>query len=333
MKNLIIISLLLAQAWPAVAQDCYGTDSIIREIQFPLTEQDTKTVFYYFNNEWLAVDIDSVKTDSIQSFEVKNDEYGNRAAFFTVSPEYLAQLKAETSRLFPYLEPRCEFPGGNGKLKEWIDANIRIPEGFKGSEKIFVQFYVQPDGTVTEPKIIRNASKNEKVNAEALRLVSSFPKFRVQYRQPKKCRLTYSVRITFQEPGAVYIRGGESDFIEQFPTIESKIRQLYANDVFHTVKDPNFRLSEICTAGFLNRLKRANSYDSADYATWLLRSGMQDGDNSESKVMSVVPGSGNTVTVYWSDMGHEGSTIFTMVDADGVWKIDNATVPEGYNSL
>lgn len=32
-------------------------------------------------------------------------------------------------------------------------------------------------------------------------------------------------------------------------------------------------------------------------------------------------------------MGVEGSTTLSLVDCDGTWKIDNATVPEGFNPL
>ena len=50
------------------------SNSTVREIQFPLTEHDTETVFYYFNNEWIAgACLDMVSADSIQKMEVKND--------------------------------------------------------------------------------------------------------------------------------------------------------------------------------------------------------------------------------------------------------------------
>lgn len=211
MKNLFILSLLLVQACVALAQNCCANDSTVREIQFPLTERETETVFHYFNNEWIALPYNVIiQTDSIQKSEIKNDEYENRAVFYTVSPEYLDQLKAEARKYFINLDPRCEFPGGNGKLKEWLDANIQIPEGYEGSERVIVQFYVQPDGTITDPKIER-PSKNDAANAEALRLVSALPKFRVKYYTPQKCRLTYVLPIRFTEQGAIFIRGGETE--------------------------------------------------------------------------------------------------------------------------
>lgn len=334
MKKLFIISLIIVQSCIAFAQNYCENDTIVREIQFPLTLQDTKSEFFYFNNEWIPLAYENeVHPDSIQSVEIKNDEYGNRSAFFTVSPEYLAHIKAEQRKYFINLDPRCEFPGGNGKLKEWIDENIRIPEGFKGSERVFVSFTVHPDGSISDAKITRRPSRNEAVNQEALRLVNALPKFRVKYCTPQKGNLRYLLPITFKEPGAIFIRGGESSFINQFPVIESKIKQLYENLVFDTAKDPDFKITDICTEDFIQRLKKANEYDSDGYATWLLRSGMQDGDDSHSRIISIVASANNTVIVRWSDMGHKGSTTFSMIESDGEWKINDATVPEGYKPL
>lgn len=206
MKKFLLVLLIFIQSCVVFGQNCCNNDSTIREIQFPLTEQDTQNAFFYFNNEWYCADaLKMVKTESILKAEVKNDEYGNRAVFFTVSPETLAELNKEYRKVLRNFDPRCEFPGGNGKLKEWLDANIRIPEGYKGHEKVAVSFRVQPDGTITDPKIMR-PSKNEAANAEALRLVNALPKFRVQYFTPKKAPLRYTLPITFKEPGLILIR-------------------------------------------------------------------------------------------------------------------------------
>lgn len=129
------------------------------------------------------------------------------------------------------------------------------------------------------------------------------------------------------------VNNNKTSFIEHFQTIQSNINKLYEYYVFGTSGETNFKISEICTSSFLKRLENANDYDTEGYATWLLRSGMQDGDDSPSRVLSIIPGAENTVIVNWSDMGHLGSTTFTMVESDGQWKIDNATVPEGFNPL
>ena len=222
MKKLFLISLLIVNGCIAFAQNYCVNDTIVREIQFPLTERETETVFYYYNNEWIrGAEFGMVPVDSIQKLEVKNDEYGNRAVFLTVSPEILAQTKEKARRICYADDPYCEFPGGNGKLKEWIYENIRIPEGFKGNERVFVRFTVHPDGSISDAKILK-PSKNEAVNQEALRLVNALPKFRVKYYTPQKKNLYLGVSITFKEPGVIWIRGDEKS-ISNTNVDESKI--------------------------------------------------------------------------------------------------------------
>lgn len=262
MKKLFVISLIIVQACIAFAQNYCENDTIVREIQFPLTELDTETVFYYFNNQWIrGAHLDNVPADSIHKMEVKNDEYGNRALFLTVSPETLAQIKAEARKIWVCDDPLCEFPGGNGKLKEWIDENIRIPEGFKGSERIFVKFTVHPDGSISDPTIFRRPSKNKAVNQEAIRLVNALPKFRVKYYTPQKKNIYLTLPITFKEPGVIIIRGDASkgntqkqDSTSQDEIVESEVfyepeqQPYYLNgDTKGLLKDLYTTISEIAS--------------------------------------------------------------------------------------
>lgn len=336
MKKLVFVVLALAQAGVALAQNCCAADTVVQELRYPLTQKDTETVFWYLNNEWISgADPGMVPVDSIAEMKVKDDRYGNRAIFITVSPETLSAVKAkaQASARTMCTEPYCEFPGGNGRLKEWVNANIRIPEGYRGNERVVVEFLVHPDGSVSDGKVIES-STDEAANAEALRLVAALPRFMVKYYTPEKKPLKMLWPIFFREPGTIIIRGDKSDFTAQFPDIEKKIRNLYENGVFRTsASEQSGMWDDICTVGFLRRLWEENDADGGGFATWLLRSGMQDGDDSPSQVLSVVPGADNTVVVRWSDMGHKGSTTFTMTKVDGTWKIADATVPLGFPPL
>lgn len=146
--------------------------------------------FVYFNNEWIpGAEINMVCADSITKIEIRNDEYGNRCAFVTMSSASIDTLKTEVEKAtfgwFLHYDPVCEFPGGMIHMMKWLKENIRIPEWYKGKERVVVTFMIQPDGTVYDGKIIRG-SKNEELNSEALRLVESLPKFDVRYYTPKK---------------------------------------------------------------------------------------------------------------------------------------------------
>ena len=148
-------------------------DSLYDMIQSSLTEKDCRTPFFYFNEEWIpGADVNMICEDSISNVEFKVDKYGNMAIFVSLPPNLIDTLKTHVNEVYKgiwvHYDPSCEFPGGNGKLKEWLKENIRIPEGFKGRERVVVGFTVLPDGTVTEEHIIKPKG-DERLNKEALR--------------------------------------------------------------------------------------------------------------------------------------------------------------------
>ena len=355
MKTILIFSLILIQSCIAFAQNSCPNDSSVRVLKAALSKKWAPTYLYYFNDEWLMVpDLDIVPTDSIQKIEIKDDKYGNCAAFFTVTPATLEKLKSEYGN--PWYTPRdiCEFPGGDQKLYKWLKANIQVPEDFIGFKKVIVQFYVKSDGSVTDPEILR-PSKNEAANTEALRLVSSFPKFWVKYRVPDETRFHFDIPITFTEPGKTYYRATETSFERALPKIEVKIRQLYENVVFQTANDPDFKITDICTDDFLQRFENASSSDQRAHIKWFLRPDIEENpivevdvklpsggyrreyvpyssidvsEDQPTKVVSVIPGVHNTAIVNWEYKKQKGRTSLAMIQSDGVWKINDNIKPE-----
>ena len=69
-----------------------------------------------------------------------------------------------------------------------------LEAGIKG--KVIVQFIVRKDGTITDAKVVR--SKSPDLDAEALRIVGTFPGFTPAQvaRTPVDCR--YNLPITFK---------------------------------------------------------------------------------------------------------------------------------------
>ncbi|MDE6697332.1 MAG: TonB C-terminal domain-containing protein [Muribaculaceae bacterium] len=163
--------------------------------------------FIYFNNEWiLGAGISMACPESITKIEIKNDEYGNRCAYISMDSNAIESLKQKVEQsnegIWVDYFNICEFPGGNSKMKNWIEENIRIPDGFKGKERVMVNFLVMPDGRVSGGKIFRG-SENEELNAEALRLIENLPKFNVEYYCPQKKPFKFLWPITFVEKKTV----------------------------------------------------------------------------------------------------------------------------------
>lgn len=178
-------------------------DSLYMMIQSSLTEKDCRTPFFYFNEEWIpGANVNMICEDSISNVEFKVDEYGNKAIFVSLPPNLIDTLKTHVNEVYKDIwvdyDPSCEFPGGNGKLMEWLKENIRIPEGFMGKERVVVGFTVLPDGTVTEGHII-NPKEDDRLNKEALRLVQALPGFYVKYYTPVKEPIHRALPIVFEK--------------------------------------------------------------------------------------------------------------------------------------
>lgn len=170
-------------------------------------EQVGKLVDYlYLNDEWIeGANLSMLPIESISNIEIKNDEYDNRCVFVNLSPhtvDYIENVIDEESRKLgifcPNLDPSWEFPGGMGKMMEWEKENIRIPKGFKGQARVVVSFAIQPDGTVTDAKIVKG-NENEELNREALRLISTLPKAPVHYYTPKRDPVHYTFPVKFEK--------------------------------------------------------------------------------------------------------------------------------------
>ena len=107
-----------------------------------------------------------------------------------VTSDTLAGKKFQISDddiLFGLVEENAQFPGGDTACKLWIQKHMRYPrearkKGIEG--RVIVKFVVQKNGSVGEVEIHR--SPNALLDAEALRLVKSMPKWKPA-RQGAKC--------------------------------------------------------------------------------------------------------------------------------------------------
>ena len=91
-----------------------------------------------------------------------------------------------------------EYCGEEGLMK-YIANNVRYPQiakeyGITG--KVYVQFVVDKDGSVTDVKILRGVDKN--LDAEALRVIRSLPKYKPGMQRGEPCKVIYTIPINFK---------------------------------------------------------------------------------------------------------------------------------------
>ena len=92
-----------------------------------------------------------------------------------------------------------EFPGGMAALMKYLGTNIKYPtisQEMGSAGRVIVQFVVDKDGTITNPTVARGVDAY--LDKEAIRVVSSMPKWKPGVQNGKKVRVKYTVPVVFR---------------------------------------------------------------------------------------------------------------------------------------
>ena len=105
-----------------------------------------------------------------------------------------------SDELFVEYEEDSEFPGGLEALHKFIEENMQYPqiaaENCIGG-RVYVQFEVDTDGTVLNPKILRDIGGG--CGEEALRIVRLMPKWKPGRFYGKVVKTTFNLPIFFDK--------------------------------------------------------------------------------------------------------------------------------------
>ena len=77
---------------------------------------------------------------------------------------------------------------------KYVGTNFKIPEEFKGSGKIYIKFFVEKDGSLTDIEIIRDLGFG--LGDEAVRVLKESPKWIPGQVNGKPARMMYSLPIS-----------------------------------------------------------------------------------------------------------------------------------------
>ncbi len=108
------------------------------------------------------------------------------------------QEKNEEVINFYVIENKPEFPGGQVAMLKYIAENTKYPEIAKEkgiSGKVFVQFVIDKDGSVTKVKVMRGV--NRLLDKEAIRVVKSMPKWKPGTIHGKAVKVLFQLPINF----------------------------------------------------------------------------------------------------------------------------------------
>ncbi|MCD8742441.1 TonB family protein [Mucilaginibacter roseus] len=107
------------------------------------------------------------------------------------------------NEVFTAVETHPQFPGGLKAFGTYLQTNIKYPAEDvknKASGRVFVQFIVEKDGSLSNLNVLRGVSAT--INAEALRVLKASPKWSPGMQNGKPVRVQYTVPIAFNLPAA-----------------------------------------------------------------------------------------------------------------------------------
>jgi len=138
---------------------------------------------------------DDVETEDINiNADVQQDEVIEDY----VAPEVVEEEVVE-QEIFQIVEEMPSYPGGEKALLEYVFKNIKYPQiaretGIQG--RVFVGFVVEPDGSVSNVKILRGIGGG--CDEEAMRVIKSLPKWKPGKQRGKAVRVSYQIPVVFK---------------------------------------------------------------------------------------------------------------------------------------
>lgn len=143
-----------------------------------------------------VVEDDAEVEDIDINAEVDQDEVIEE---YTYEAPEIEEEEIVEAEVFLSVEENPEFPGGPGKLLEFVQKNLKYPMMARESDiqgRVFVGFVVEKDGSITNVRVLRGIGGG--CDEEAVRVVQSLPKFKPGKQRGNPVRVAYTLPIVFK---------------------------------------------------------------------------------------------------------------------------------------
>ena len=202
----LIISLLIA--WLAFEHKSYDKREIdpsllrqtevVEEEMVEITKQEEpkpQPVEMPKQTTQLEIVQDDVEVEDI---EINAEMDQNEVMEEYVAPE-IEEEEVVEAEVFTIVEEMPSYPGGDAKMYEYLGKNIKYPQiaresGIQG--RVFVNFVVEPDGSVSNVKVMRGIGGG--CDEEAIRVIKNMPKWKPGKQRGKAVRVTYTIPVVFK---------------------------------------------------------------------------------------------------------------------------------------
>jgi protein TonB len=129
------------------------------------------------------------------------DERGKLVGYIRFKIDVVQEVSKQVydnQDVYVVVESMPTFPGGMGALMKYLAENIRYPQraivaGIQG--RVFVNFIVEPDGSITNAKVLRGIGAG--CDEEAMRVVQNMPNWIPGKQRGKPVRVSYNLPVKF----------------------------------------------------------------------------------------------------------------------------------------
>jgi protein TonB len=114
---------------------------------------------------------------------------------------YAVDIQQDTTNnemVYDMPEHMPQYPGGADAMEHFIFSNIKYPQKAKEQNlqgKVYVQFIVEKDGSISDINIRRGA--HDLLDKEAIRVIKMMPNWKPGSMRGRKVRVRYTLPITF----------------------------------------------------------------------------------------------------------------------------------------
>ena len=138
--------------------------------------------------------------EKIEIEESISDSPEKTASDYADTENVVAEDEVEEEEVYQVVEHQPEFPGGVQALYQFLSNNINYPaisrqNGSQG--RVFVRFVVNTDGSISGAEVIKS-SGDVYLDREAVRLVSSMPRWKPGIQSGKAVKVYYTLPVSFK---------------------------------------------------------------------------------------------------------------------------------------
>lgn len=141
---------------------------------------------------------DDIKVDD--NFMSLEDDASLGVEIMDYVEEVKEEVVEEEAIPFQLVEEKPSFNGGDAnEFSKWVNSKLQYPEiakenGVQG--RVTLQFTVNPDGSVSNVKVLRGVDSS--LDKEAVRVVSMSPKWKPGKQRDRAVKVTYTFPVFFQ---------------------------------------------------------------------------------------------------------------------------------------